>query len=137
MLRILWMSGGWLSLGLGMVGVFLPLLPTVPFILLAAFCFARGSERMNRWLVEHPRFGPAIKDWRAHGAVSRAGKRAALIGCLLALSVALVLGLPAYAIGLQALAMSGALAFVLTRPDGPRGLQTGPQPTPAAPHADG
>jgi hypothetical protein len=57
--------------------VVLPLLPTVPFILLAAFCFARSDERLARWIEEHPTFGPHIADWRRSRAVSRKGKRAA------------------------------------------------------------
>jgi hypothetical protein len=62
---------------LGAAGVVLPLLPTVPFILLAAFCFARSDERLARRLEEHPAFGPHIAAWRTSRAVSRKGKRAA------------------------------------------------------------
>ncbi|MEM1160041.1 MAG: YbaN family protein, partial [Pseudomonadota bacterium] len=70
-MKILWTLAGWAAFGLGLLGAALPLLPTVPFMLLAAFCFARGSERFHRWLMNHPRFGPGIRDWQAHRAISR------------------------------------------------------------------
>jgi uncharacterized membrane protein YbaN (DUF454 family) len=68
-LKAFWLVAGWFSLVVGFIGVFLPVLPTVPFILLAAFCFSRGSIRCERWLLGHPQFGPWIRDWRAHRAV--------------------------------------------------------------------
>src|SRR3546814_3751574 len=69
--------GGWSSLGLGALGAFLPLLPTVPFVILAAFCFARSSPRLEAWLVTHPQFGHHIVAWREKRAISRKGKMAA------------------------------------------------------------
>lgn len=75
--RHLWTGAGWCSLGLGAIGVFLPLLPTVPFVILAAFCFARGNPELERWLVEHKAYGPHILAWRERGAISRKGKIAA------------------------------------------------------------
>lgn len=57
---------GWVAAGLGIAGLFLPILPTTPFILLAAFLFERSSERLHRQLVEHPRLGPFIRDWNEH-----------------------------------------------------------------------
>jgi hypothetical protein len=78
-MRFLWLALGFLSLGLGFVGAFLPLLPTVPFILLAAFCFARGSPAFEQRLLDHPRFGPHIHAWRSRRAISPAGRRAAYL----------------------------------------------------------
>lgn len=77
-LKALWLAAGGLSLAVGLVGIFLPLLPTVPFVLLAAFCFSRGSARCERWLLEHPRFGPWILDWRQHHAVPLRAKQLAI-----------------------------------------------------------
>lgn len=54
---------GWLSVVLGVIGIFLPVLPTTPFLLLAAACFMRSSERFYNWLVMHPRLGPWIRDY--------------------------------------------------------------------------
>ncbi|HEX8191963.1 MAG TPA: YbaN family protein [Allosphingosinicella sp.] len=89
--RFLYRSAGLLSLALGAAGVVLPLLPTVPFILLAAFCFARGDERLARRLEEHPAFGPHIAAWRASRAVSRKGKRAAWSAFALSAALGLLL----------------------------------------------
>jgi uncharacterized membrane protein YbaN (DUF454 family) len=77
LLKLVWLAAGWLSLAVGFIGIFLPLLPTVPFVLLAAFCFSRGSARCERWLLGHPRFGPWIRDWRAHRAVPLRAKQLA------------------------------------------------------------
>lgn len=75
--RSLWLLGGGLALATGLVGVLVPLLPTAPFILLAAFCFSRGSERYEHWLLAHPRMGPLVRDWRANHAVPLRAKQMA------------------------------------------------------------
>lgn len=80
MKRQLYLTGGIASVALGIVGIFLPLLPTVPFMILAAFCFARSNPEFERRLTEDPRFGPHIAAWRRNGAISRKGKIAATIG---------------------------------------------------------
>jgi uncharacterized protein len=85
--RALWLVAGWLALLLGIVGIFLPLLPTTPFVLLAAFCFSRGSERWEHWLLHHPRYGPMVRNWRDHRAVPLRAKQ--LATGMMALSSAL------------------------------------------------
>ncbi|HEU4535135.1 MAG TPA: YbaN family protein [Polyangiaceae bacterium] len=72
--RWAWTLFAYLSLGLGIVGIVLPGLPTVPFVLLAAYCAARGSQRLHAKLLAHRQFGPMIRDWQANGAVSRRSK---------------------------------------------------------------
>ena len=77
--RALWVLAGAAALLTGLVGVVVPLLPTVPFVLLAALCFSRGCRRCERWLLEHPRFGPPLRDWREHRALSLRTKQVACL----------------------------------------------------------
>ena len=72
--RWAWWLLAYAALALGFIGIFVPGLPTVPFVLLSAFAAARGSDKLHRWLLAHRRFGPMIRDWQAHGAVSRRAK---------------------------------------------------------------
>ena len=117
--RTLWTAAGLTSFALGAVGVLVPLLPTVPFMLLAAFCFARGSDRFHDWLVNHPRFGPAIQDWQAHGAISRRGKVAAVAAACVTFGISLALGLAVHILAIQAVVLGLMMLFVLSRPSGP------------------
>ena len=71
---------------LGILGVFLPVLPATPFILLAAACYARASEKFHQRLLSHPNFGPVIRDWEEYGAVSMRTKKVAI--SLMSLSIA-------------------------------------------------
>ncbi len=119
-MRILWATLGFLSLACGLIGVVLPLVPTVPFMLLAAFFFARSSERMSHWLTSHPTFGPAITDWQTSGAVSLHGKRMATIACAVVLATSVILGLRPGLIAVQTLTLSCVMIFLWTRPTAPR-----------------
>jgi uncharacterized membrane protein YbaN (DUF454 family) len=77
--RWAWWLLAYFSLGLGIVGIVVPGLPTVPFVLLSAFAAARGSQRLHAWLLAHRRFGPMIRDWQTQGAVSRRSKILAVL----------------------------------------------------------
>ncbi len=63
------MGIGVLSLALGIAGIFLPILPTTPFLLLTAFCFSKGSPRLHAWLLNHKQFGPVIVDWQTRHVI--------------------------------------------------------------------
>ncbi|MCI4660504.1 MAG: YbaN family protein [Neomegalonema sp.] len=108
---------GWICVALGLLGVLLPLLPTTPFMIVAAFAFSRGSPRLHRWLLEHPRFGPPLQDWEQRGAIARPVKRLACVMMLATIALSALAGLPLYVLGIQAFCLSAAAAFVLTRPD--------------------
>ncbi|TCK99820.1 hypothetical protein BXY66_3524 [Shimia isoporae] len=117
-MRILWLIGGLLALAFGLVGVVLPLLPTVPFLLLAAFCFARSSERLHNWLLAHKSFGPMIEDWQRSGAIRPSAKRAATLSIAVVFGVSLVLGVKTTVLAIQAVVLSAVLFFIWTRPNG-------------------
>ncbi|WP_237767926.1 YbaN family protein [Vibrio bivalvicida] len=72
-----------LSLILGIIGIFLPLLPTTPFILLASACFMRSSPRFHRWLHQHKTFGPILTNWHQNRAVTTKVKKRGVIWILL------------------------------------------------------
>jgi uncharacterized membrane protein YbaN (DUF454 family) len=116
MKRILYLIAGWLSVGLGIIGIVLPLMPTVPFMILAAFCFARSSPKFEAWLVNHPQFGPHILRWRQNGAISRKGKYAASI----AFSISAIIGVIFIKMpwGLAPLAVATiGISWIWSRPD--------------------
>ncbi len=118
-LRPFYLLCGWLALGAGVVGIFLPLLPTTPFVLIAAACFSRGSPRIHHWIVNHPRFGPPLKDWEEKRAIRPRAKRLATLLILVSFSFPLIIielsgGLRA---GIAVL-MVGLLTFIWTRPSG-------------------
>ncbi len=82
--RLIFAGLGTLFVLLGALGLFLPVLPTTPFLLLAAACYARSSRRVYGWLLNHAQFGPLIREWREHRSMPYRAKRTALL--LIALS---------------------------------------------------
>lgn len=118
-MRLIWIALGLCALALGLVGLVLPLLPTTPFMLLAAACFAQSSPRLHDWLVSHPVFGPAIRDWRNHRAIAPKAKRMAIIAMAAAFGLSVVLGLGWQVLALQATVLVVMGSWIWTRPDGP------------------
>lgn len=117
--RYFWLMLGWTATGCGVIGAVLPLIPTTPFLLLAAYAFAKSSPRFHGWLVNHPRFGPLILNWQRNGSIDPASKRLALLVMGFALLSSWLLGFPAGILAVQAVVLAGSAAFILTRPDGP------------------
>jgi uncharacterized membrane protein YbaN (DUF454 family) len=116
-MRRLYLILGLTFVALGFVGVFLPLLPTTPFLILAAACFARSSRRLESWLVDHPRFGPMLRDWRERGAIPWKAKLTALAGVSAGFLVFWLAHQPGPLLTMAVVAlMLAGLAYVFTRP---------------------
>jgi len=78
-IRMLYLCCGWLSLATGVLGLFLPLLPTTVFVILAAYCFSRSSERFHQWLLNHRLFGPMVKAWEEGKGIPKRARIMAVI----------------------------------------------------------
>lgn len=118
--KAIWITLGTIFVLLGIIGIPLPLLPTTPFLLLAVFCFGRGSEKLRVWLMEHPRLGPPLQQWHENRAISRRNKMVAVLsmGMVFILSVAFF-DIPAFALIGQAIILGCVGFFLLTRPNPP------------------
>jgi uncharacterized membrane protein YbaN (DUF454 family) len=114
--RIAWLALGFACVALGGVATVLPLVPTMPFLLVAAFAFARSSDRVHQWLVEHPRLGPPLRDWQQERAVPLGAKRLATASIALALAVSVSVGLPVWVLAVQTLVLGGVVAYIWSRP---------------------
>ena len=109
MTRHLWLGAGLTSVALGAIGAFLPIMPTVPVLLLAAFCFARSNPAWEQRLLDHPSYGPPLRRWRERKAISRRAK----VSAIGAMSVGAVvtwftLGWPWVGVSLAILVISGS-----------------------------
>jgi uncharacterized membrane protein YbaN (DUF454 family) len=117
--KFLWLLVGLMAVAIGAVGVVLPLLPTTPFLLVAAFAFARSSARLDRWLREHRSFGPLINNWHRDGSIERKVKRTAIIVIVLTPAITWLIGAPKWVIACQIVVLSAAAMFILSRPSPP------------------
>ncbi len=115
--RHLYLGAGLLSIGLAIAGTVLPIVPTVPLVLLAGFFFSRSSERFDTWLVGHPLFGPIIRDWRAGLGFTVRAKVIAVSAIALSFSFTLLVAVESAAgrAAMVALALA-VVAYIVTRP---------------------
>lgn len=127
-LRSVWFAVGLAAVVLAALGVVLPLLPTTPFLLVAAFAFARSSARWHAWLHSHRTFGPLIDDWRRHRAIGRRTKIVGVASMAAVFGVSLAIGVGPVVLAVQAAALTAAAAFVLSRPSPPK-RRSGSRPT--------
>lgn len=121
--RLLYAGMGTLFVLLGGLGVFMPVLPTTPFLLLAAACYARSSRRVYRWLLQHPHFGPLISEWREHRSMPYRARRKALLLIALSFGVSIVFFVPRWpaklAMGVGGVLLGTWIARIPSR-DAPR-----------------
>ncbi len=119
--RFLWLAVGVTALLAGGIGILLPLLPTTPFVILAAFAFGKSSPTLARWLETNPTFGPMIADWREYGAIAPRAKALAIAMMAAVFVFSIAMSVSALVLIVQAICMTGAAAFILSRPNGPDG----------------
>jgi len=115
-LHWLYIAVGWICTTLGIVGAFVPVMPTTPFLLVALWAFSKSSPRLQQWLIDHPRYGPTLRDWHEHGAIRRSIKVVAI--CAMAASVVVVVWMTdnSLAISVHAAVVILTALFILSRP---------------------
>lgn len=114
--RLVWLMIGFAALAAAALGVVLPLLPTTPFVLLAAFAFMKSSGRLHRWLLEHRIFGRLIADWRRYGAISRKAKTLSVISIAAVFALSVLLRAPLGVLIAQAIVLTACAVFIVSRP---------------------
>jgi len=119
---------GLISIGLGVLGAFLPVMPTVPFLILAAFFFSRSSPRMHRWLLSRPHVGPIIQEWEKTGMIARRTKVLATVTVVPMIGLSLYFTQFKWWIQVVVVAtVAAVLLFIWTRPEHP-GPKAKPHP---------
>lgn len=104
-------------LALAIIGVFLPGLPTVPFLLLSAWFAARGSDKLHRWLYAHPHFGQLLIDWEQQGAIARKSKITAIVMLIASWLLMYKLSGNPWLLAALALIFVSVATFLMTRPE--------------------
>lgn len=116
--RAIWLALGIILVGVAFVGIFVPLLPTTDFLILALPCFARSSPRLEAWLLNHPRFGPSLRAWQAERAIPSHAKWAAYAGMLLGYGLFWLAVRPGPLLGMLVILMlTACAAWIFRRPE--------------------
>ena len=116
-MKLVFFTLGWTFFGLGLVGVFLPVLPTTPFMLLALFMFAKSSERFHYWLYHHRVFGPSLQLWHQHNVIPVKAKIMSV--SMMSLSLLYIIffsPIPTWLMIVTSLLMGYGAWFVLSKP---------------------
>ena len=119
--KYLFLSIGLICMALGFLGVFLPILPTTPFMILAAFCFSKSSRRLHNWLLERPHIGKLILDWQNDGVIRKKAKVASTLVIVPLFSYTLIfVQVSVFVKVLVVLIGLGVLCFIWSRPSTPK-----------------
>jgi len=124
-MRVLWLALGFLCVTIGAAGLILPLLPGVPFLIIALWAFSKSSERFHHWLYTHEVFGPPLRAWNSYRVISPKAKLAAATGMTVALVTLIATGAALTTIIIVATVLAGCAAYVLSRPNSPPRTATG------------
>lgn len=130
--RVAYLTIGLLCTGLGVLGAVLPVLPTTPFLLVSLWAFSRSSVRLERWLLEHPRFGPRLVEWRTHRVIPWPAKLAAWGSMIASLTLMIVSGRSWILVGAAATVMAIGASYVASRPSRPPAAPPLPTEPPAS-----
>jgi uncharacterized membrane protein YbaN (DUF454 family) len=114
---LLWRGIALVALVLGAVGVVVPGLPTVPFLLLAAWAASRGWPALEAWLLQHPRHGATVRQWRERGAVPRRAKWLSSVMMAASAAIMWAVGVPGWALALAAATMATVAVWMWRRPE--------------------
>ncbi len=113
----LWRTFALANVGLALLGMVLPVLPSVPFLIVAAWAGSRGWPRLETWLLEHPRHGPAIRRWRDNGAIPRRAKWLATTMMVVSATVLALMAVPGWVKLAAPSMMAGVAVWLWRRPD--------------------
>lgn len=116
-MRYLWLGLGWFSLGVGIIGALLPVMPTVPFLIVAVWAFSRSSHQLRDRILHHPKFGPPIRAWQERGVINRMAKVWATLAMACGVGWALWLGLDLRLVAAQVTICTLVAAYLITRPE--------------------
>ena len=116
-LRKVYFVLGALSLVLGFIGAFLPIMPTAPFVILSAYFFSRSSKKMEHWLKSHKWFGPPILRWENSGAIHPYHKATAVVMLFGSLGLMYIIGIDKMAYLVAAAVIAAAMIFIISRPN--------------------
>lgn len=115
-MRLLWIAIGWTALALATIGLFIPVMPTVPFLLVSIWAFTGVSDRLRRRILRNKHFGPLIRDWMRRGAIPVAGKIWSVLGMAAGVGWSVYFGLPIWALVAQTAICVAVAVFIVSRP---------------------
>ncbi len=116
MRRGIWHAFGWLAVLLALIGVALPVIPTVPFLLVAAWAFARSSPELRQRILNHPKYGPPVRAWQERGVVGTKAKLWSLGAMTFGVGFSAWAGMPLWVVAVQAAICASVAIFLITRP---------------------
>jgi hypothetical protein len=117
--RLGYLALGFLFVGLGVIGAFLPVMPTTVFLIGALWAFSMSSKRLEDWLLHHPRFGPRLVEWRAHRVIPLRAKLFAWGSMAASLAIMIAVRVPVWAIATAAALMLVGVVYIARCPSKP------------------